>query len=125
MKISEDEAKDLASRMIDEGGFTFPRPPAKGYMVGGCGVVLVIPAADLSKESQSAEYILANHIIAIGLQVSRDNYLGGWADRADMAFHIEESHHYITRDAALLFARKWKQKAVFNLTTKTSENLSD
>lgn len=115
MKIDADDIERMKHDLLHSEEFTFPRPPATGFMVGGAGGYTQIPIDHFLLEVQ-----LTEAINKAAKSAARDEYIGGWFDRSTWAYEIECSTHCITRDWAIRVAKRRKQKMIFDLKKKES-----
>ena len=106
-RLSRETAESLVEELITSGGFTYPRPPKTGYMVGGFGKRYMF-SLDTYEYKE-----IRNAIIDVFVTNDIADYVGGW--KGPISMEVEGSRHYLTRDMAIIAAKRNKQLAIYDL----------
>ena len=126
-KIDLLTAANLADKLMQDSGFTYPNPPRHGFMVGGAGRLLKVPynEAQFTADADIVKLRLTDLIHSF--DEPDGGYLGGWINRenGDAWLYIEESEHYVTRTRALQVATKRGELGIYALADKKTIKLED
>lgn len=132
MEIDDNTAKWLVEMLWneDDPGFTYPRPPNKGFMVAGGGYSEKLDWTDFCAKAGNDLAVVKLRISVLVQSFARfkvhdGRYIGGWYSSDDNTVWIEESQHFYTRDLAYRRAKEWKQKEIYDLKNKCSVKVED
>lgn len=131
MKLDQDISEKLAKQLFEDFGFTFPRPPHSGWMVGGAGDSLkkLYSAYQPFTTNDALFTKVGKDIVAVAKNIGRTGYVGGWLEpdpnAQEYVIFLEESEHFITKDRAIQVAKQRGEKAIYSLKDKRAYKLEE